>query len=119
MPTANPEKSILNSVLNFAGGKSLTYQCVDRIFNVTLFDHLLENTLAICRAGKCSVPTLSIFAISPSLQRQCSTAKQQKKTSKVGNASSVHDANPDRLRLTVASQKLQRCVNARQPRITR
>ena len=63
MPTSNAEKSILNSVLNFAGRKSLTHQCVNCHFYITLFDHLLENTLGICRAGKDSVATFSILSI--------------------------------------------------------
>src|SRR3954465_15063002 len=123
MPTANAEKSVLNSILNFAGGKSLTYQCVDRIFNVTLFDHLPENDLAVDRAGNSSVAafpvcSVSVLSVPPSLQPQCSTAKQQKKNSKVRNAIPVHGPNRDRLRLLMTSQKLHRCVIARQPRIT-
>ena len=67
MPTTNAEKSILNSILNFVGGKSLTHERVDRIFYITLFNHLLENTLAVCRAGKGSVATFSILSIPASL----------------------------------------------------
>jgi hypothetical protein len=70
MPTRNAEKSILNSVLNFAGGKSLANECSDCQFYVTLFDHLIENTLTICGAGKDPIATFSILAIasiSPSL----------------------------------------------------
>ena len=63
MPTTNAERSILNSILNFVGGKSLTHERVDRQFDITLFNHLFENTLAICRAGKGSVATFSILSI--------------------------------------------------------
>src|SRR5882757_6655904 len=59
MPTANAEISILNSILNFAGRKSFTHQCVNCHFYVTLFHHLLENTLAVCRAGKGAVEIFS------------------------------------------------------------
>ena len=67
MPTSNAEISILNSVLNFAGRKSLTHQRVDCHFYITLFNHLLENTLGVCRAGKGSVATFSILSIPPRL----------------------------------------------------
>jgi hypothetical protein len=72
MPTTNAEKSVLNSVLNFAGGKSLTDQCVDCVFYVTLFDHLPENQLAVDRAGNSSVAafpvrSISVFSVFPSL----------------------------------------------------
>ena len=67
MPTTNAEISILNSILDFVGGKSLTHERVDRQFDITLFNHLLENTLAICRAGKGSVATFSILSIPPRL----------------------------------------------------
>jgi hypothetical protein len=67
MPTTNAKKSILNSILNFVGGKSLTHECIDCVFYITLFDHLLENTLAICRAGKGSVAIFSILSIAPRL----------------------------------------------------
>jgi hypothetical protein len=63
MPTANAEKSILNSVLNFVGGKSLTHEGIDCHFYIALFDHLLENTLAIRRAGTDSVPAFFILSI--------------------------------------------------------
>jgi hypothetical protein len=67
MPTTNTEISILDSLLNFVGGKSLTHECIDGVFYITLFNHLLENTLAICRAGKGSVATFSILSIPASL----------------------------------------------------
>ena len=67
MPTTNAEKSILNSILNFAGGKSLTHERINCVFYITLFNHLLENTLAICRAGNGSVATFSILSIPTSL----------------------------------------------------
>ena len=122
MPTTNAEKSILNSILNFAGGKSLTHECIDCVFYITLFDHLLENTLAVHRAGYSSVaafPIRAILSIPSSLYRHGSAAKQHEKNSKVGNAIPIHASNSDRLPLVVASQKLQRCVNAKQPRMTR
>ena len=37
MPTTNAEKSVLNSILNFVGGKSLTHERVDPLFYITLF----------------------------------------------------------------------------------
>jgi hypothetical protein len=66
MPTMNAEKSILNSILNFVGGKSLAHERVDRIFYVTLFNHLIENTLAVRGTGKGSI-ALSILSIAASL----------------------------------------------------
>jgi len=67
MPTTNAKKSILNSILNFVGGKSLTHECIHCQFYITLFDHLLENTLAVRRAGKGSVTAFSILSIPSSL----------------------------------------------------
>jgi hypothetical protein len=42
-----------------------------------------------------------------------SAAKQHKRNSKVGNPIPAHDPNPDRLRLPLASQKLQHCNKSR------
>jgi hypothetical protein len=67
MPTRNAEKSILNSILNFVGRKSLTHERVDCHFYITLFHDLIENTLGICRSGKDSVAPFSILSIPPSL----------------------------------------------------
>jgi hypothetical protein len=63
MPTTNAEQSILNSILNFAGRKSLTHEYSDCQFYITLFDHLIENTLGICTPGKDSVASFSIPSI--------------------------------------------------------
>src|SRR4029077_1443593 len=63
MPTTNAEISILNSFLNFVGGKSLTHECVDCIFYMSPSNHPIENTLCVCRSGKGSVATFSILSI--------------------------------------------------------
>jgi hypothetical protein len=65
-PRPNAEKSILNSILNFARRKSLTQQCVNCHFYITLFHHPFEATLGI-RPGKNSVATFSILSIPPRL----------------------------------------------------
>ena len=67
MPTTNAEKSILNSLLNFAGRKSLTHQCVNCHFYITLFHHLLEKTVGYLPCWKGSVATFSILSIPPRL----------------------------------------------------
>jgi hypothetical protein len=67
MPTRNAEKSILNSLLNFAGGKSLTHECVDCHFYITLFDYPIENALGICWPETDPVAPCSILSIPTSL----------------------------------------------------
>jgi hypothetical protein len=67
MPTRNAEIPILNSILDFLGRKSLTQQCVNCHFYITLFDHLIENTLGICWPGTDSVAPFSILSIPPSV----------------------------------------------------
>ena len=109
MPTMNAEKSILNSILNFAGGKSLTDECVDRVFYITLLNHLIENTLAVCSAVNSSVGALTVLSIPAGLQRHCSAAKQHKENTKAGQEIPVHGPNRDRLRVAMASQNLQDC----------
>jgi hypothetical protein len=111
-PRTNAKISILNSILNFAGRKSLTQQCVNCQFYITLFNHLCETTVGICRPGWDSVGTFSIRSIPPRLYRHCCAAKQHKKNPKVGHPILVHDPNPDRLRLAMASQKLQHCIKS-------
>jgi hypothetical protein len=112
-PGTNAEISILNGILNFAGRKSLTQQCVNCHFYITLFHYLFETTLRSCGPGKDSVATFSIVSIPPSLYRHCSAAKQHKNNPKIANSILVHDPNPDRLRLGMASQKLQPEIHRR------
>jgi hypothetical protein len=66
-PRPNAEISILNSILNFAGRESLTAQCVNCQFYITLFHNLFETTLGICWSGKDSVATVATFSIAPRL----------------------------------------------------
>jgi hypothetical protein len=77
MPTTNAAISILNSILNFIGRKTLTNECIDRHFYITLFHHPIENTLSFCRPLR--------------LQLHGSAAKQHKKNPKVCNQFPVHD----------------------------
>jgi hypothetical protein len=90
MPTRNAEISILNSLLNFVRRESLTRECSDCQFYITLFDHPIENTLGICRLRKDSVAPSCIFFITSRLYPRWSTAKQHKKNPKVGNPVPVH-----------------------------
>jgi hypothetical protein len=62
-PITNGEISILNSMLNFAGRKSLTPQCINCQFYITLFHHLFETTLGLCRPRKDSVAPFSIPSV--------------------------------------------------------
>src|ERR1700747_3180219 len=66
-PRTDAGISILDSVLNFAGRKSLTDQCVNCHFYITPFHHLIENTLGICCPGRELVAPFSILSIPPSL----------------------------------------------------
>jgi hypothetical protein len=59
-PGTNAEKSILNSILDFAGRKPLTHQRVNCHLYITLFHYLFETTLRIGGPGKDSVATFSI-----------------------------------------------------------
>jgi hypothetical protein len=62
-PRTNAFISILNSLVNFTGRKSLTPQCVNCQFYITLFHHLFETTVGLCRPRKDSVAPFSIPSI--------------------------------------------------------
>jgi hypothetical protein len=66
-PGTNPEKSILNSILNFAGRKPLTYQRVYCHFYITLFHYLFETKPSMCGPGIDSIATVSIASKPPSV----------------------------------------------------
>ena len=53
----------MNSLLNFAEVNPSPMSVLIAIFYITLFNHLLENTLGMCGAGKGSVAIFSILSI--------------------------------------------------------